>query len=86
MVPKSKTQKAKSPTSNKKTRRQPKSTDVQVANEPTQTISSANQIVNVPPTIEITGMPMFLTSAGMATGTPSATTQQGSGILIIEQL
>ena len=74
MAPKRKTQQAKAPTSNKKNRRQSKSRNVHFANEPTSTISSANQVVNVPPSIEVTDMPMALTSAAMATGTPSATT------------
>ena len=86
MAPKRKTQKAKAPTSNKKTRTQSKSTDVHVVNQTTQAISSANQVINVPPPIEVTGMPMALISSAMATGTPLATTQQGSGFPIIEQL
>ena len=48
MAPKRKTQQAKAPTSNKKNRRQSKSTEV--ANEPTQTIS-ADQVINVHPPI-----------------------------------
>ena len=83
MAPKRKTQKAKAPTSKKKSRTQSKSTDVYVANQTAPAISSVNQ-VNVPPPIEVTGMPMALTSSAMATGTPSATTQQG--FPIIEQL
>ena len=83
MTPKRKTQKAKAPTSKKKSRTQSKSTDVYVASQTAPAISSVNQ-VNVLPPIEVTGMPMALTSSAMATGTPSATTQQG--FPIIEQL
>ena len=44
MAPKRKTQKAKAPTSKKKSRTQSKSTDVYVANQTAPAISSVNQV------------------------------------------